>query len=398
MNPLRIALVTRRFWPLVGGAEVVMGNLAVELQRQGAEVVIVTAQWEPQWPSELVHREVRVQRLPNPRQRGWGTFRYMLSLNRWLRAQRQKLDITYVSMLKHDAYTAISALRGSGCSVVLRGEGSGETGDCQWQRTARFGMRIRRRCQTAEALVAPSAKIAQEMQESGYPTDRIHMIPNGVPVRTAVDLNRRIAARAALVDANWDLDVPRGGCVAVYTGRLHVGKGLLELVDAWSLVVEKIPEARLWIVGEGPLRDELYQNIRDRQLHRSAFLPGVFDDVDELLYGADVFILPSHEEGMSVSLLEAMSVGLPCIATDIPGNQALVQGGQYGILVPPKSPVPLASAILDVFRNAQRAADIGRAARQHVVDNFSINHTVRHHVALFERLLQSRGRASITRD
>src|SRR5262245_3253510 len=154
MKPLRIALITRRFWPLVGGAEVVMGNLAVELQRQGAEVVIVTAQWEPQWPRELVHREVRVLRLPNPRQRGWGTFRYMLSLNRWLRAHRDKLDIIYVSMLKHDAYTAVSAMRGSNCAVVLRAEGSGETGDCYWQRTARFGTRIRRRCREADALVA----------------------------------------------------------------------------------------------------------------------------------------------------------------------------------------------------------------------------------------------------
>ena len=82
MSSLRLALVTRRFWPLVGGAEMVMANLAEELTRQGHQVQIVTAQWHPNWPKQISHRGIPVIRLPNPSLRGWGTVCYMMALGR----------------------------------------------------------------------------------------------------------------------------------------------------------------------------------------------------------------------------------------------------------------------------------------------------------------------------
>ena len=87
MSEMRIAMITRRFWPLVGGAEMVMANLASEFQRQGAKPVLLTAQWDPTWPKQFTHRDVEVQRLPNPERRGWGTFVYMDALSRWLRTK-----------------------------------------------------------------------------------------------------------------------------------------------------------------------------------------------------------------------------------------------------------------------------------------------------------------------
>ncbi|MCP3694380.1 MAG: hypothetical protein GY917_19400, partial [Planctomycetaceae bacterium] len=86
MKPLRSVLVTRRFWPLVGGAEMVMANLGAEFQQRALPCQILTAQWEASWPVEVVHREVPVVRLRNPRQRIWGTLRYLRSLANWLKA------------------------------------------------------------------------------------------------------------------------------------------------------------------------------------------------------------------------------------------------------------------------------------------------------------------------
>ena len=80
MSAMRVALITRRFWPLVGGAESVMANLATEMRRQRHQVQVVTAQWNPNWPTDFVHREIDVHRLANPAQRGWGTYRYMAHL------------------------------------------------------------------------------------------------------------------------------------------------------------------------------------------------------------------------------------------------------------------------------------------------------------------------------
>jgi glycosyltransferase involved in cell wall biosynthesis len=392
MTALRLALVTRRFWPLVGGAETVMANLAAELRRQGHDVVLVTAQWEPEWPTQLVHREIPVVRLPNPRQRGWGTLRYMTALGRWFRQRREHLDLVYVSMLKHDAYVAVSLLKDSPCPVVLRAEGGGPLGDCHWQASARFGKRIRRRCQKADALVAPSTAIQHELLEAGYHQQLVHFVPNGVPIREPYDARRQQQARAALTDANWDLLAPPDAPVALFTGRLHDGKGLLTLVDAWRIVVQTHRDARLWLVGEGPLRDELFQRISDYELRRNILLPGVFDDVSELLIAADLFLLPSFEEGMSMALLEAMAARLPCIASDIPGNRHLINTGQHGLLTPPGDPAALAAAILELIADPLRARSLGEVAAERVAENFSVTQATQRHLELFGALIDNKNR------
>ena len=112
MSPMRLVLITRRFWPLVGGAEGVMANLAAEFASRGMEVTLLTAQWHPDWPVRVRYRGASVVRLSNPSLRGWGTFRYMRALERWLRHRAGQYDLVYVSMLKHDAYAALGATGG----------------------------------------------------------------------------------------------------------------------------------------------------------------------------------------------------------------------------------------------------------------------------------------------
>jgi glycosyltransferase involved in cell wall biosynthesis len=381
MNALRLVLVTRRFWPLVGGAEMVMANLADEFSTQGHQVRIVTARWEPHWPRELVHREVPVTRLPNPPQRGWGTVRYMTALWRWLRRHGTEMDGVIVSMLKHDAYTAVGALRRSGVPVILRAEGGGKGGDCHWQSKARFGRRIRRRCRDADAVVAPSMAIRDELLAE-YPEDRVHFIPNGVRVPPPRDRARQPAARRALAEVNFDLATDAEAPVVVYTGRLHRAKGLRELVVAWPRVLRQFPAARLWLVGEGPDRDELYDLILDRDVRGRVLMPGAFDAVDEILQAADLFVLPSHEEGMSISLLEAMAAGVPVVATDIPGNRKLIRDGEHGLLVPPRNPDALAAAILQQLRQRILGQAYAEAARRRVEQEFSLASMAERHLQL----------------
>ncbi|MFO0901400.1 MAG: glycosyltransferase family 4 protein [Pirellulales bacterium] len=393
MSALRVALVTRRFWPLVGGAEMVMSNLASELRAQGAAVTIVTAQWEPSWPTEVVHREAPVVRLPNPPQRAWGTLRYMMALQRWLRRHQQRLDVVYVSMLKHDAYAAIGALSDTSVPVVLRAEGGGQTGDCHWQATARFGLRIRRRCQQAEAVIAPSPAILDELLEAGFPAARTLQIPNGVAVEAPRTLAHRAAARFALAESNPDLASSDQSPIVVYTGRLHEAKGLRDLVEAWTTVLRRWPYARLWLVGEGPDREELYEKILDLGLRGFVMMPGSFDDVQDILNAADVFVLPSYQEGMSVSLLEAMAAGVPVVATDIPGNRLIVDHQRHGLLTPTRDPARLAQAICDVLGQPEASQRRAAAAFQRVRDEFSLAHMARTHLELFAELVRRKRKA-----
>lgn len=398
MSPMRLVLVTRRFWPLVGGAEAVMANLATELHAQGHHVTLLTAQWEAAWPAEIHHRGVRVLRLPQPQMRFVGTLVYVRELARWLRRHAGEIDLAYVSMLKHDAFGAIAAARGK-FPVVLRAEGAGESGDCHWQLEARCGRRIKQRCQQAQALIAPSPAIEGELIAAGYGRTKIVSIPNGVGIpvddadRTSpcVAAEVRKDARAALAVAHPGLTLAADARLAVYTGRLHENKGLFDLVDAWPLITARRPEARLWFVGEGPLRQTLAERIESRGLGNRMMIAGPFDKVDEVLEAADLYVLPSREEGMSLALLEAMAAGLPIVASDIPGNRLLIEHGQHGLLTPVGQIEALAAAINRLWDDPAFAQQLAAGARARVAAEYSLARMCGEHLRLFERLIAEFG-------
>jgi glycosyltransferase involved in cell wall biosynthesis len=233
-------------------------------------------------------------------------------------------------------------------------------------------------------VVTPSPAIQQELIDAGYAIDRVHYIPNGVaalPPRTPA---RRMEAREAIGTAHAVLSLGRDTTLAVYAGRLSEEKGLPELVEAWAHVLRQRSNARLWLVGEGPLRDRLAEQIERLQIRGRCVLVGAFDSVEELLAAADLFVLPSHEEGMSLALLEAMAIGLPIVACDIPGNRALIQSGGNGLLVPPGRPAALAAAIDSLLDAPALAEKFGTAARERAQLHFAMSDTIRQHEALFE--------------
>lgn len=386
----RWVLISRRFWPLVGGAEAVMAQLSAELAAEGDQVRLLTARWSPDWPRELVQRGVPVIRLAQPRIRWWGTWRYCRNLERWLVEHSREVDLAYVSMLKHDAYAALGAGHRAGFPVVLRAEGAGVSGDVHWQLAATGGRHIKRRCQGAAALVAPSRAIEQELIAAGYPRARIHYLPNGVRIPPPRDPAARQTARATLAQIHPGLALAPGTPLAVFTGRLHPGKGLWDLLAAWPAVDARRPEARLWLVGDGPQAAELAQRIEAAGLAGKVVLTGSFDQVDDVLAAADLFVLPSHEEGMSLALLEALAAGLPSVACDIPGNRPLIEHGRQGWLVPPGQPAGLAAGIEHALAQPAEARAWGEAARQRVSAEFSLAETVRRHRELFEQVLAQR--------
>lgn len=386
----RVVLVTRRFWPLVGGAEIMAARFAAGLHARGAETTILTARWQPNWPGEIEHHGVRVVRLANPQTRVWGTWCYMRALGQWLSKNHAAFDLAYVSMLKHDAYAAIAAARRHRFPVVLRAEGAGLTGDCHWQLEANFGLQIKRRCQRADAFVAPSPAIERELIVAGYARNRIHYIPNGVDIPDERDEASRAAARADLAEADASLAIGESAPLVVYTGRLHAMKGLEYLVRAWPTVLARVPDARLWLVGDGPFRQEINELIGSLGLWGFVYLAGPFDDVEDFLRAADVFVLPSLEEGMSLAALEAMAGGLPVVATDIPANKAILEDNVTGRLVPPRDSDRLAAAILGLLEDGPAGEALGRAARQQASGRFSLDRTLDGHLQLFEQLLAAR--------
>jgi glycosyltransferase involved in cell wall biosynthesis len=173
-------------------------------------------------------------------------------------------------------------------------------------------------------------------------------------------------------------------------GRLAPEKGLDTLLDAWPAVVAAFPKARLTLIGEGPERPSLKARVSRLGLADAVELPGATDDPTRALRAADLFVLPSREEGMSIALLEAMALGLPLVATSIPGNRRLVQDFKHGRLVPPDDPAAFARAVIDQWSNFDRAFHMSRTARRRVQDEFSIRAVARKHLELFRKLVSER--------
>src|SRR3954453_13064894 len=174
-EPLRLALVTRRYPPLIGGGERVLSYLAEGLAREGAEVTVLTSRVAGT-EGLSVREDVPVAgargggrltglRLATSRLRFVGTWLYMRNLRVWF--ARNAIDLAYVSMLKHDAYVAVGAGREYGFPVVLRPEGAGATGDLAWQSWGRYGRTIGARCKLADAVVSISPAITAELRRAG---------------------------------------------------------------------------------------------------------------------------------------------------------------------------------------------------------------------------------------
>jgi glycosyltransferase involved in cell wall biosynthesis len=374
---VKLALLSRRYAPLVGGAEKVLSYLAPALAEEGHEVTVLTSSLDVEHlPADEVvptaRGSLRVVRLPTRRIRFVGTLLHMRHLA--VELQRLRPDLAYVSMLKHDAYAALGVGRDDGFPVVLRPEGAGDTGDIAWLAHARFGQAIARRCREASAFVAISRAVENELQTAWAPGNLppIVSIPNGVPV-PATPYARR---------PDW-----REAPTAVFVGRLAVEKSIGTLLDAWPLVRDAIPDAQLVLVGDGPERNGLEAHAARLGLTSAVHFRGALSDPGPALRDADLFVLPSREEGMSIALLEAMALGLPVVVSSIPGNRKLVSDFKHGRLFPVGDPRALARAILDQWSEPDRALHMARAARSLVQKNYSIRAMARTHLELFDRLI-----------
>jgi glycosyltransferase involved in cell wall biosynthesis len=384
MTRLKLLIVTPRYWPLLDDTPRVVATLADAFGRHELATTILTAKWHSDWPDTVVHCQATVIRLPHAPRGGWTTFRYMRALSRWLREHRESFDIVYVMNLRQDAYATLGALQDATVPVVLRAQRAGETGDCRWQQTARFGRRIRRRCHSADMLVATSRAAADELMASDYSS--VRCIETGAGPTVSRSAAGRFRARAALADANYDLAVAEFAPVAVCAERLDEHRGLGDLIVAWLPIAARWPSSKLWLIGDGPLRETLYEGIVQRGLHHQISMPGSFDDLTEVFQAADVFVSPSPSYGATQALVEAMAAGLPIVATDTPDVRDIIEPGVEGYLPTPGDRRQLTDAIAKLFESPGFGVEMGSSARRRANEARDLQRMVDAHLDLFQQL------------
>ncbi len=166
--------------------------------------------------------------------------------------------------------------------------------------------------------------------------------------------------------------------------RLNEQKGHTYLIDAAPAIIAKQPHVKFVLVGDGPLRADLEQQIKANGVEDHFKLLGFRQDVHEILPLFDVFTLPSLYEGLPNVVLEAMACGLPVVATPVDGTKEAVIDSETGILVPVGDVKELAENLLKVISNNDLKSKLGTAGRKRVEDEFSLDGQVKKFETLYE--------------
>jgi glycosyltransferase involved in cell wall biosynthesis len=199
-------------------------------------------------------------------------------------------------------------------------------------------------------------------QEEAADARRLHISARAVAVGNGRDPAVFRPDPAARAQVRAALGVPQDRVVVIAVSRLVRHKGYPELAAA----MREVPQAELWVVGERLLSDrgeDMVAVLREAGLGARLRLLGYRADVAALLAAADIFALPSHFEGLPMSVIEAMLSGLPVVATAIRGPREQVVDGETGLLVPPGEVSPLAAALARLAGDARLRAAMGDAGR-----------------------------------
>ena len=283
----------------------------------------------------------------------------LVRIAHWLRGH----DVTVVH--SHLYYSSLWA-RGAGILARTPVLITTEHGKELWKNPLQIWLARQLSRHTCRHIAVSQDGMRLRLEREGLPAEKLVHIANGVSLPPEIELGawrRSVRAEFALPD-----DVPVVGTV----GRTVTAKGYGDLLDAMKTLATRRP-APVWLmVGDGPERPGLLATARMCGLGANLIAAGERSDVSRLLAAMDVFVMPSHREGLPVALLEAMAASRACVVSDIGGMPEAVVPGACGLVVPAQAPDRLAAAIGELLDDPQRARDLGAAARRRISQEYGI--------------------------
>ena len=377
---MRILIVNSEHPPLGGGAGNASANIARELVRMGEEVAILTTRHD-NLPIDTIKNGVRIYRCLSYRKSAHrSTTLEQLSFMlggvtdglAFVRKWEPDILITFFGIPSGPVGLAAKSFMGLPYIVSLRG------GDVPGFRPYDFKLvhtllspLIRLVWKKADEIVANS-KGLRLLAEDFAPQLPIHIIPNGVDIH-----------RFSPDERDWE------PAHLLFTGRVVYQKGLDILVGALASLKDK--KWHLTIVGDGPYREELHSLAHEKGIHDRITFAGWVDKGRILDYyqEATLFVFPSRHEGMPNSVLEAMAMGLPVVASDISGNRELVQDQKTGLLHPSRDTQSLTGALAAVIDDQNLRREMGKRSRKRIEEQFTWKQTAQKYLVLSQEVRSS---------
>ncbi|MDH3717921.1 MAG: glycosyltransferase, partial [Planctomycetota bacterium] len=351
-----------------GGAERQFVNTLVHLP--GARKIAVTLTADPAMEAlgKLLPKDVRVFEL--------GARARHLPLSVWKLARllkEQQVDVVHTHMYWANLYGVLAA-RVAGVPVVV----TSEHGKNPWKHAGHRWVERTIISRWSDMRVCVSEDILRIRRDvERVPADKLMHIPNGTGIPAPAEYKD---ARPVVIGS---------------VGRFIEAKDHLTLVRAAAHLRDANREIKLFLVGDGPLRPRLEQEIADLNLQAIVQLSGFQQNITDWLRRMDVFVMSSVREGQPVALLEAMAHGLPVVATRVGGIPDTVSERQEGLLVDASDPAALADALAQLVDDPERRQALGTRARQRVVKDFSIQTSCQRYLDLYRGLLSRNGNGAV---
>src|SRR4030067_2200976 len=204
------------------------------------------------------------------------------------------------------------------------------------------------------------------IEEKRIKPEKVFSIPTGIDIER---FNPDLVSAVPREELGIAADAQIVGTVAI----LRRKKGHHILLDAIPMVLREFPKTIFLFAGDGPQRKNIEDKILELGIGNNVKLLGLRNDIPEILKTMDLFVLPTLQEALGTSFLEAMAMGRPVVGTKAGGVPEVVKDGISGILVEPDNPAALAGAIISLLRNRERMRQMGDAGRKIVEENYSID-------------------------
>jgi glycosyltransferase involved in cell wall biosynthesis len=359
----------------IGGAEILLRDLSVGLVRRGFQVSIGYSSFGP-LVQELTDLGLPLTRLPRLTRIDPFLFLGMIRLIR-----RESPQIVHTHLFKSDFHGRLAA-RIAGAPVVISTLHSIDP----WAQERSLGRLYGWTARFADCVIAVSEDVRRfQATYTGVPEEKLVTIENGVDTHRFAGLGS--AGRAV----RKELDLDDAALVFGVVGRLTPPKDHATFLKAAAFILQKAPQARFLIVGDGPLRKDLEFQAQKNGLGNALIFTGLRNDIPAVLAALDVLVFSSLWEGLPVALLEGMAAARPIVAAAVGGIPEVVLPDKSALLVPPGDAVALAQACLRLASSSAARRTMGQAGLERVVARYSIDAMIDRTAALYAKLLQERG-------
>lgn len=335
MNYIKIAIVASRFPPQgdLGGIEIANQDISDQLVKRGHDVSLIASGEKN--TIEKLSNKVKIYRVVNPNVKVIGTLFFWL--NAFFALKKIKPDIVHCQTIQM-AFPAFLYKKIYKKPYIVWCHGHDVYFSWAFKKSI-FRMVLPQ----ANAIVVLTDHMKQELQKNCKYD--IVVIPNGINTQKFKGFSK------SSIRAKYN--VPIDQKIILFVGALKPVKGIRYLIEAFKIICQKIPEAKLIIVGDDFERQSLESIVKQDGLEEKVDFIGrvLHDKIPEYLALADVFVLPSLSEGLPVVILEAMSSGLPVVATNVRGVPEIINDGENGFLVEPKNSQQIVDKILMLLKN-----------------------------------------------